>query len=129
MAQQYWWKPGIVSMPSMTLGSGVRGGFVKVDWGNISFAPNSFVAEPPAKAHVDLDWGLNSASTLHIFDGEVYRRSYSNKSIGYDIFEPEYDTKLLTEGLDVKSETEDPDVEVYEPLIIGTVKHLAPQQT
>ena len=129
MAQQYWWKPGIVSMPSMTLGSGVRGGFVKVDWGNISFAPNSFIAEPPAKANINLDWGLSSDSTIHIFDGEIYRRRYTNKNIGYDIFEPAYATKLLTEGVAVKNETDDPDVVVYKPLIIGTVTYMAPQRT
>ena len=116
-------------MPSMTLGSGVKGGFVKVDWGNIAFAPNAFTSEPPAKANVDLDWGLVSSSTIHIFDGEVYRRSYTNRAIGYDIFEPEYDTKLLTEGVDVKNEVGDPDVDVYEPLIIGTVTYMPPQRT
>jgi len=126
---QYWWKPGIISMPSMTVGAGVKGGFAKVEWGNIAFAPNSFVAEPPKKASVDLDWGLDSANTLHIFDGEIYRRGYTNREINYDIFEPEYDTKALSEGVDVKAESEDPDVEVAQPLVIGTVVYMAPQRT
>lgn len=126
---QYWWKPGVISMPSMAVGSGVKGGFARVDWGNVGFAPDSFSSEPPAKASIDLDWGLDSTNTLHIFDGEVYRRKYTNRSIDYDIFEPEYDTKLLTEGVDVKNETEDPDVVVYEPLVIGTVIYAAPQRT
>ena len=129
MAQQYWWKPGVVSLPSMTVGSGVKGGFVKVDWGSISFAPNSYSSEPPPKATVDLNWGLDSSNTIHIFDGEIYRRGYSNKSIDYDIFEPEYDTKALDEGTDVKSEVTDPDVDVVQPLIIGTVEYMAPQRT
>lgn len=129
MTQQYWWKPGVISMPSMTVGSGVKGGFVKVEWGSISFAPNSYLSEPPAKATVDLEWGLDSSSTLHIFDGEIYRRKYTNKSIDYDVFEPEYNTKALSEGIDVKSETEDPDVDVYQPLVIGTVTYMTPQRT
>lgn len=129
MAQQYWWKPGIVSMPSMTVGSGIKGGFVRVDWGSISFAPNSYAAEPPPKATVELDWGIDSSNTLHIFDGEIYRRKYTNKSIDYDVFEPEYDTKALTEGVDVKSEVDDPDVDAYQPLIIGTVTYMTPQRT
>ena len=129
MGQQYWWKPGIISMPSMTLGSGVKGGFVRVDWGNIAFAPNSFTSEPPAKASINLDWGLNSDNTLHVFDGEIYRRSYSNTSLGYDIFEPEYATKLLTEGVGVKNETGDPDVTVYQPLVVGSVIYMAPQRS
>ena len=126
---QYWWKPGIISMPSMSLGSGVKGGFVKVEWGVISFAPNSFESEPPAKASVDLDWGLSSSNTLHIFDGKIYRRKYTNKSIDYDIFEPEYDTKVLTEGVNVKDEESDPDDTVYRPLVIGTVTYMSPQRT
>ena len=129
MAQQYWWKPGIVSMPSMTVGAGVKGGFVRVDWGTIAFAPNSFVDEPRAHFAISLDWGLDSSNTIHIFDGEIYRRSYTNQEIGYDIFEPEYETKALSEGVDVKSEEEDPDVDVVQPLVIGAVVYAAPQRT
>jgi hypothetical protein len=129
MTQQYWWKPGVVSLPSMSVGSGVKGGFVRVAWGSISFAPDSYASEPPAKATVDLEWGLDSSDTIHIFDGEIYRRSYTNKSINYDIFEPEYDTKALTEGVAVKNEIGDPDVTAFEPLLIGTVNYVAPQRT
>ena len=135
--QQYWWKPGVVSMPSMTLGSGVKGGFVRVSWGNISFAPNSFISEPAPHFGISLDWGIDSANLMHIFDGEIYRRSYNNKTIVYDIFEPEYDTKLLAEGLDVKDSSDDPeseiivypDMEVTQPLVIGTVDYMTPQRT
>lgn len=128
MAQQHWWKPGIIAMPAMSLGSGVKGGFVKVDWGIVSFAPDSFTGEPPAKATIDLDWGQDAANTLHIFDGEAYRRKYNNRGIDYDIFEPEYDTKVLAEGVDVKNETGDPDKTVYRPLVIGTVAYMSPQR-
>ena len=129
MAQQYWWKPGVVEMPSMSLGSGVKGGFVKVDWGTIAFAPDSFSSEPPAKSSISLDWGVDASSTLHIFDGEIYRRSYTNRQIVYDIFEPEYDTKALSVGVDVKNESTDPDVDTTQPLVIGTVTYMAPQRT
>jgi hypothetical protein len=129
MTQQHWWNPGIVDMPSMTVGSGVSGGFVRVEWGSISFAPNSFADEPPVKANISLDWGLDSANTLHIFDGEIYRRQYTNKAILYDIFEPEYDTKLLDEGVAPKDLETDEDEVVAKPLIIGTVTHMEPQRT
>ena len=78
---QYWWKPGVVEMPSMSIGSGVKGGFVKVEWGTIAFAPDSFISEPPAKSSISLDWGIDSSNLLHIFDGEIYRRSYTNRQI------------------------------------------------
>ena len=129
MAQQYWWKPGVVGMPSMSLGSGVKGGFVKVQWGEIAFAPDSFPSEPPAKSSISLDWGLSASDTLHIFDGEIYRRSYTNKAITYDIFEPEYDTKVLTEGIDVKEDSGDDDIPAYAPLVVGTVTYMTPQRT
>lgn len=130
MAQQYWWKPRISSMPSMEVGSGVQGGLVRIRWGQIGFTPDSFVSEPPAKADISLDWGANAANTLHLFDGEIYRRKY-NTVLGsqYDIFEPEFATKVLAEGVDVKGDAGDPDVTVYQPLVIGTVTHMALQRT
>lgn len=129
MAQQYWWKPAVVSMPSMRVGSGVRGGLKRVDWGQVGFALSAFPDEPPETAEVDLAWGLDSANTLHLFDGQLYRRRYGTRQIDYDVFEPEYDTKVLTEGVAVKDAASDPDVTVYQPLVIGTVQYMTPQRT
>jgi len=96
----YWWKPAIVSMPSMTQTVSARGGFIRIEWGNISFAPNAFTGEPPAKAEISLDYGLDSSRALHIFDGTIIRREWTDRDVPYDLYEPEYATKLLDEGLD-----------------------------
>jgi len=96
----YWWKPAIVSMPSMSMAVNKQGGFVRVEMGQISFALDAFDGAPPAKANISLDWGLDSTRATHIFDGNIYRRSWTAEQISYDLYEPEYDAKLLDDGLD-----------------------------
>jgi len=96
----YWWKPAIVSMPSMSMAVNKRGGFVRVEMGQIAFALDAFNGEPPAKANISLDWGLDSTRAIHIFDGNIYRRQWGAEQINYDLYEPEDDTKLLDDGLD-----------------------------
>jgi len=119
----YWWAPGIVSMPTMQVGSGTQGGFVRIAWGQIAFAPNAFTLEPPFKATIQLDWGLDSLNLLRVFDGSIYRRTYTAREIGYDLYEPESDVKLLDEGVDEQGN------DVVRPLVIGTVTHMSPQRT
>ena len=119
----YWWEPAITKMPDMSLKRADRGGFVRVSWGSIGFAPNAFTGEPPAKAQIALDWGLVSSSLLHFFDGTIVRRGLINREGTYDLYEPEYDTKLLDEGTDESGNT------VYKPLVMGTVNHMSPQRT
>ncbi len=123
MTQQYWWSPGIVSMPAMSIGSGNRGGYARVTWGSIGFAPNAFTGTPPARATISLDWGVSSDSVLHIFDGTIIRRSYKNDEISFDLYEPDFDTKLLSDGTDETGE------EAVQPLVIGTVNYMTPQRT
>jgi hypothetical protein len=119
----YWWAPGIVSMPSMEVGSGTRGGYARVSWGKIEFAPNAFANEPPAQADIEFDWGLDSANLLHLFDGALYRRGYDNRRVSYDLYEPGYATKLLDEGVDEQGN------DCVRPLVVGTVTHMIPQRT
>ena len=84
----YWWEPAITKMPDMSLKRADRGGFVRVSWGSIGFAPNAFTGEPPAKAQIALDWGLVSSSLLHFFDGTIVRRGLANREGTYDLYEP-----------------------------------------
>ena len=122
-AQQYWWAPGIVSMPAMSIGTGTGGGYARVTWGSIGFAPNAFIGPPPSPATISLDWGIVSSSVLHIFDGSIILRAYTSSEISYDLYEPVFDTKLLAEGTDETGE------DVVQPLVIGTVNYMTPQRT
>jgi len=96
----YWWKPAIVSMPTMTLSLADRGGMLKIEWGDIAFAPDAFVGEPPGKADISLDWGLDSSRSIHLFDGTIIKRGWTDENIPYDLYEPEHAEKVLDEGMD-----------------------------
>jgi hypothetical protein len=119
----HWWAPGVIAMPSMELGSGTRGGYARVKWGSIDFAPNAFSGEPPAKAQIYLDWGLSSDNLMRLFNGTIYRRSYESRKLSYDLYEPEYTTKLLDDGTDEQGN------DCVRPLVVGTVTHMSPQRT
>lgn len=118
-----WWEPKVVDLPSLDMSRSSKGGYMKPSYGQITFAPDTYTGEPPRKASVNLNWGLNYDSSIKIFNGTIMLRKYTTQELIYDIFEPEMETKLLEEGVN----TEDSDVDL--PLIVGSITHMSPQRT
>lgn len=118
-----WWEPKVIDLPSMDMGSSNQGGYMKPSYGQITFAPDTYIDGPPRKATVDLNWGLDYANSIKIFNGTIILRKYTTQELIYDIFEPEMETKLLETGTDTEGN------EVNLPLVLGTVTHMSPQRT
>jgi len=118
-----WWAPQVISMPSLEMRRSRHGGYMKPSWGRVGFAPDTYPSGPPRKAQIDLHWGLSFSGSVRLFDGTIVLRSMSTEQINYDIFEPQFEQKLLAQGVDIKNN----DVDL--PLVIGDVVHVNPQRT
>ena len=122
MATLYHWKKGIINLPTLELRPDT-GGYITAKWGSLSVIPDMFNGPPKQKLNVALAYGQAYYVSIPLFSGTVLLKSYTKKSLEYEIYQPEITIKMLPDGVDENSET------IQIPLAVGTVTHMKLQRT
>jgi hypothetical protein len=118
------WKPLIASFASPSFETAeMYGGFVDMSWGQITVSPDVFASEwpPPISCNLTIYYtDTNEAGAVVLFSGEMHLSGFDEESVIYDIYQPEYDTKLLAEAENYDGDT------VPLPRAFGQVMHVQP---
>jgi hypothetical protein len=101
------------------------GGFCKITFGTISFAPDVFTSEwpPPFTCRIIVRYTATTEdAAVVLIDSDIYLDSYNEEEVNYTINTPKFTQRLLDEGADYNGDT------VPYPKAFGTVTHVTPLQ-